>query len=116
MNMGRLSPRHPRDLSKRAVEVLTILRDRNGKDGGEIVASGLDVWMGQQRTNLNVVKQLLECCFIKASNCGPNYGSDVYAITEAGVRWLQGELPYANSKGEYKETMFDILGERIQEE
>jgi hypothetical protein len=100
--------RDPKDLSKRAVEVLRHLRDHeHDEDGsGELVCDGLECWYGLNRTNRRVVNQLLECCFVSSEIGG---GSDLYVINESGRRFLEGQPPYRDSEGKMHKTMFTML-------
>jgi hypothetical protein len=91
--------RDPADLSPRAVEVLRWMSEHEDdpERSGELVVDGLECWFGLERTNRQVVTQLLECCFI--SDHSDSEKLRVYTINNSGKRWLKGLMPYTDGDG-----------------
>lgn len=99
--------RAPDDLSKRAVVILKQMASHEDTEGGELACEGIECWVGDERTSRSIVRQLLECVFMKdVSDTG---GIERYVINESGKRFLLGKKPYFNGNGEEYATIFDLL-------
>ena len=103
-----MSPRDPKSLTKKALQVLKWLADHKDGDDGELVCDRLECWYGLNRTNRATVHRLLECAFISKDVLGGS-GAEHYTINGSGERFLKGLPPYRDSEGKYHETLFTIL-------
>lgn len=101
-----LALRHPNDLSKRAKEVLAIMAANEHHVDGELVAEGIEAWVGDQRTSRSVMDQLLSCCFISGE---ASHNFHRYTINESGKRFLKGEKPYMDSEGNWHDSLFTMI-------
>jgi len=79
--MPQRSPKPKRLLSVRALEVLKAMRS-DPEANGELVCSGIEVWVGLERTSHSILKKLLQLCLVsKESNPG---GYDIYILNSDG--------------------------------
>ena len=102
-----LQMRAPNQLSKRAIEVLKQMEENEHDDDGEIACEGLSCWIGNEQTNLHVVRQLLECVFISEEDEGEGKLKR-YTINSSGKLWLQGKKPYRDGDGNEYDTFEEL--------
>lgn len=69
------------NLTKRQAQILTLM-----KDGEEMFVSGVNVWVGEVRTNYKLFLSLLKLCAIR-KDC-ETANAEYWEINETGLRLL----------------------------
>jgi len=88
-----MQARNPADLTPAARVVLLWLYENRDED--DLASDGLQVWYGLNKTNFTVLRQLLECVFVRPVGCLGGH----YEITGNAIRYMEGKPPYTDGSG-----------------
>jgi hypothetical protein len=91
-------------LTRRQREVLTKLRDEPDCD---LAVSGLECWVGNEKTSLALAYALLRLMLLSPVDMGGS--AAYYEINESGRRALDGLPPYRDASGQYHDSVAALL-------